>query len=389
MFLATFLGCMSGDSVPPVAAGPVATEAAAVATAPTSPAPAPPPPPLPASITILGAGDVIPHDPVKLSGARYGWASLFAEIAPMVQAADLAIVNLETPIAPVRNGRLGEKVFNAPVELAVALRDAGFDGAALANNHVWDQRTDGLLETLSNLDQVGLVHAGAGATCADAQKPVFFERNGIKVGWFSTTRIHNLYLNRGPDEPCVFKFDVDDILAGVASARADGAALIVLSLHWGVEYQTTPKDWDERFARTLIAGGVDIILAHHPHVLQSARWIEKNGRRGVVIHSLGNLMAAQGWSAGAASGSSQALRRDGGLFEVVAERTTEGVHLVSARLHPTWVEHGQTGCRGRPSRMRTVLIEAALGDPAYAGCGYAARLPLVRRIVGAEFLTPK
>ncbi len=389
MLLATFLACMTGDAVPPAVAAPVAeyvaTEPAmaAIATAP----PAPPRPP--ARITILGAGDVIPHDPVKLSAARYGWASLFAEIAPMVAAADLAIVNLETPIAPVRSGRLAEKVFNAPVELAVALRDVGFDGAALANNHVWDQRTEGLLETLGNLDQVGLAHAGAGATCADAQKPVYFERNGIKVGWLSTTRIHNLYLNRGPDDPCVFKFDVDDILAGVTAARADGAELIVLSLHWGVEYQTTPKDWDERFARTLVAGGVDIVLAHHPHVLQSARWIEKNGRRGVVIHSLGNLMAAQGWSAGAASGSSQALRRDGGLFEVVAERTAEGMRLVSARLHPTWVEHGQTGCRGSPSRMRTVLIEAALGDPAYAGCGYAARLPIVRRIVGAEFLAPK
>ncbi len=385
MLLALSIACATPDAAPVSSASSVAMVPAGVAPAATPPSSVAPPAP-PSRITILGAGDVIPHNEVKLSAERYGWNSLFAEIAPLVTAADLAIVNLETPIAPLQTGKLAERVFNAPIGLAVALRDAGFDGAALANNHAWDQRSTGLLETLKNLDQVGLPHAGAGATCADARRPVFFDKNGIRVGWLSSTRIHNLNLNRGPDDPCVFDFDVDEILAVATAIRAGGADLIVLSLHWGVEYEISAKAWDQRFARTLIAGGIDIILAHHPHVLQSAQWVERKGGRGLVIHSLGNLMAAQGWNAGAGSGSPHALRRDGGLFEVVAERSVEGVQLVSARLHPTWVEHGQTGCRGSPSRMRTVLLTQAVGDPAYAGCGHEARLPIIRRIVGADFV---
>jgi len=340
----------------------------------------------PGRFTLLGAGDVIPHDPVKLTGERYGYATLFAEIAETVRAADVAIVNLETPIAPVRDGKTMQKVFNAPVELAVALRDAGFDGASLANNHVWDQSRAGLLETVANLDQIGLKHAGAGRTCDEAERAEEFVVHGVRVAWLSTTRIHNLYLNQERTDPCVFKFDLAAVLARVAAARAAGADLVVLSVHWGVEYQTTARSWDEAFAQTLVAGGVDVLFGHHPHVLQRARWVDADGRRGVFIMSMGNLMAAQGWDAGPASGSSQALRRDGGLFEVVVEHDAAGVRLASARFRPTWIEHRQTGCRGGPSRMRAVLVERAVADPNYAGCGYERRLPIVRRIIGAEFV---
>lgn len=357
----------------PVAA---AAPAAAVAAAPNEPA----------RMVILGAGDVIPHTPVLESAERHGWASLFAEIAPRVQAADLAIVNLETPIAPVRDGRTAQKVFNAPVGLPVALRDAGFDGAALGNNHVWDQSRAGLLETVANLETIGLAHAGAGRTCDEAEQAVRLDRNGFRVAWLSTTRVHNLYLNRERTEPCVFRFELDAVLARVAEARAAGAELVVLSLHWGVEYETTPRSWDESFAKKLVASGVDVILAHHPHVLQPARWIEAGGRRGVAIFSLGNLMAAQGWTAGPTSGSSQALRRDSGLFEVTVERVDGQVRLTDARLEPLWIEHRATGCRGGPTRMRAVPIFSALTDPVYAGCGYAARLPVIRRVVGADFV---
>ncbi len=382
MFGLLLFACASPPSETAAAATVAAIEAGTVDPA----APTPEAPPAPGRFTLLGAGDVIPHDPVKLTGERYGYATLFSEIADTVRAADVAIVNLETPIAPVRDGKTMQKVFNAPVELAVALRDAGFDGASLANNHVWDQSRAGLLETVANLDQIGLKHAGAGRTCDEAERAEEFVVHGVRVAWLSTTRIHNLYLNRERTDPCVFKFDLDAVLARVAAARAAGADLVVLSVHWGVEYQTTARSWDEAFAQKLVAGGVDVLFGHHPHVLQRARWVDAGDRRGVFIMSMGNLMAAQGWDAGPASGSSQALRRDGGLFEVVVEHDPAGVRLASARFHPTWIEHRQTGCRGSPSRMRAVLVERAVTDPAYAGCGYAHRLPIVRRIVGEAFV---
>jgi poly-gamma-glutamate synthesis protein (capsule biosynthesis protein) len=356
-------------------------------------APAPPPPPPPsARVRLLATGDVIPHPAVAWSGETYGWDSLFAEVKAEVTAADLAFVNLETPVAPGRDGPTGDMIFNAPIALPQALAYAGFDGVSLANNHVWDQGRSGLVETVGHLDDIGLAWAGAGRTCAEAEAPRLFVRDGITIGWISSTRVHNAYLNRGPDDPCVFAFDVPRILAAAQAARDQGAELVVLSLHWGVEYESAPRSWDRHYAEQLVAGGIDAVLGHHPHVLQPATWVSAGGRRGFVAYSLGNLVTAQAWTYTLGGGSDWGLRRDGGLLELIAERVDGVATFTSARLLPTWTEHGAQVCTGRPPRVRAILLGpalAALGDdPAWRSCAthYRQRLAAVRRVVGAPLV---
>ncbi|MDP2309116.1 MAG: CapA family protein [Pseudomonadota bacterium] len=388
MLVALVLACHMPAAVPaPATQGePIATVAAP---APEPPPPEPPkPPPPPPRVRMLAAGDIIPHPSVLGSAETHGWDSLFTEVKEVVGAADLAIVNLETPLASALDGNTAEKVFYAPVALAEAVRDAGFDAVSIANNHVWDQGRAGLVETVGHLDAVGLAWAGAGRTCAEAEAYRIFERNGLTIGWVAASRVHNLYLNGEPADPCVFKFDPARVIAVGQAARAAGAELVVLSVHWGQEYEAEPRSWERNYAKMLVAGGFDVILGHHPHVLQPIEWVEHGGRRGLVAYSLGNFLSGQSW---AYSSPERGLRRDGGLLELVMERVDGVAAVTSAKLLPTWTEHGAVACAGRPARVRAILlgpsVVAAEADPATQVCAahYRQRIAAVRDAVGRPF----
>jgi poly-gamma-glutamate synthesis protein (capsule biosynthesis protein) len=361
--------------------------------APVPPAPPPPPP----TLELLAVGDIIPHGSVKSSVAHHpeagneGWDSLFSEVRERISAADLAFINLETPIAPDRNGPTGQKVFNGPVALLNALVDAGFDAVSLANNHVWDQSRSGLVETVGHLEKTPLAWAGAGRTCEEAVRPWIFEKNGYKIGWISSSRIHNLYLNEGPQDPCVFKFSVTEILASAKKAREQGAELVFLSLHWGVEYESTPKDWDRHYAHDLLNGGIDGIFGHHPHVLQPLETYETtDGRHTFVDFSLGNFISGQAFEYRPNSGSEWGLRRDGGLLSVKIERVDGKAGITQVHLEPLWTEHGETCLTDQ--WLHSILLEPSLEKvketPELSACAthYAQRIAAVRRVVGASFV---
>ncbi|MES2644620.1 MAG: CapA family protein [Myxococcota bacterium] len=386
MLLALVLACHTPEAAPAPTTQGASVAAVAAPIAPPEPPEPPKPPPPPPKLRLIAAGDFIPHPSVQSSAAEHGWDSVFADVKDVVSAADLAILNLETPVAPGSTGSTAAKVFNAPVALVQAVRDAGFDAVSIANNHVWDQGRAGLVETVGHLDAVGLAWAGAGRTCAEAEAYRIFERNGLKVGWVAASRVHNLYLNREPGDPCVFKFDPARVIAAGQAARAAGAELVVLSVHWGQEYEPEPRSWERTFAQMLVAGGIDAILGHHPHVLQPVEWVEHGGRRGLVAFSLGNFVSGQSWSY---SSEERALRRDGGLLEIVMERVDGVAAITSATLLPTWTEHGAVACAGRPARVRAILLGpaavAADADPATRICGthYRQRIASIRKSAGA------
>jgi poly-gamma-glutamate synthesis protein (capsule biosynthesis protein) len=344
------------------------------------------PPPAPRALRLVAVGDIIPHDSVTASAVSHGWGSLFEETRALVSAADLALANLETPIAPSRAGRVGVKVFNAPPALPLALKEAGFDGVSIANNHVWDQGRGGLLETVTHVDAAGLARAGAGRTCEEATRPVLLDVQGVRVGWIAASRVHNLYLNRDADEPCVFKYATDDVVAAAAAARAAGAELVVLSVHWGQEYEREPRSWERSFARELVAGGVDVVLGHHPHVLQPIEFVESGGRRGLVAFSLGNFVSGQGWSGGA-----RAVRRDGVVLDLQVRAGAQGWEL-SYTAHPSSTEHGATACVGAPPRVRASLLDVAIpaadAAPATRRCAayYRARHADIGRALGGALV---
>lgn len=287
------------------------------AVAPDLPASTGPVPELPARwagpaelsrVSLIAVGDLLMHTNVKHAaraantvdddGASLnheGYAALFERV-PWVADADLAFANLETPVAPNANRGTRSMVFNVTPALLPALQQTGFDVLSFANNHVYDQGRAGLVETMENLDASGMTWIGAGQTCADARRARRTTVKGIDIAWIGASKVFNDNMNRGPDEACAFELDVDAALQEAAAARQDGAELVIMSLHWGHEYHLTPSAPEVEDARRLMDGGVDLILGHHPHVVQPVEIRDTpDGRVAVTAYSLGNFISNQAY----------------------------------------------------------------------------------------------
>ncbi len=358
---------------------PVVAPEAVVAAEP-EPVAAPEPP---APVVLVAGGDVLPHRRVKASAATHGWSDVFAGVAPALQAADLAFVNLESPVAPDHDQGVRGEVFNAPAALLDGLTEAGVDVVSFANNHAFDQGPDGLVETVTRARATGLSLVGAAPDCAGAQAATLHEVRGTRVAFLAATDLLNLDLHAGDHAPCLFvagpvctgdcgpdrdavHFALDEarLVRAVRAARAQ-ADVVVLSFHWGDEYRTTPLPEYPRLAQTLVDAGVDVLLGHHPHVLQPvAELTAADGRRAVVAYSLGNLVSdmSSSWRPGAPIGASRT--RDGALLRVtVAAGGVRGVEVL-----PTYTDN-------QPDRVRVVLLSDV--DPALQAQRQAAIAPII------------
>lgn len=317
------------------------------------------PPPAPASLTVVAVGDILMHQDVKRAAELDpgGFPSLWSDLIPLFKGADLAFGNLETPIAP-RTGRPGVPFqFNAPEALPAALRASGFSVLATANNHAFDQGSKGVRETLERLRAERLVAIGSGEDQAQAERLQILERQGIKVAFLGFTDLFNLDLNHRASEPWVRPLALEPALQAVREAKGR-ADLVVVSLHWGNEYQHEPTKRQRDIARGLVAAGCDLILGHHPHVIQPVELLESGGRKALVAYSLGNFISNQDRMYRAdlfpvAGGDN----RDGAALRIRFERRPgpdgqEGVLLAEALVEPLWTENNW----GAPTTRREIRV---------------------------------
>jgi len=264
-----------------------------------------------AQVSFAVAGDVIPHDPVRAAAAAagdgaQGWGALFSDVSDVFKRADFGFVNLETPVAPAHSRGSKPFMFDAPVVLLDALKANGIKIVSFANNHVMDQGWAGFSETREHLNEKGLLFAGSGDNKEKTWQPVITESNGIRVGWLGMTRWLNG--NRNPDkddQPQVNFFpypgesggapgmDEAGVLEAIKKARAQ-CDLLVVSIHWGVEYAPAPRPEDVETAHKMLEAGASVIVGHHPHVLQPVETYKtQDGRNTVIFYSLGNFLSNQ------------------------------------------------------------------------------------------------
>jgi len=298
--------CGIGQSTPTDSPpGPVATASPA---APATPTPTATPKP-PVTVVIVGAGDILPHNPVVVNANRnaggaagaYDFAPMFAEVAPLIEAADVAICHLETPLSAGNTNlsRPRTLVFNSPREVATGLRAAGFDGCDFASNHSWDRGLDGLAETIGVVEDAGLSYAGPHAEEARAGEAARHEVEDVSVAHlaYSYTMFNNWGPNTEvpPEAPWTARamwpvVEADGVISDAREARDAGADLVVVSMHWGEEYVVTPTQDQRELARALLESGtVDLILGTHVHVIQPCETID--GR--TVFYGLGNFLSNQ------------------------------------------------------------------------------------------------
>jgi len=216
------------------------------------------------------------------------------DLLESLRGADITFGNLESPIAsdstPVPDSG---GVFTAPPLAALALARAGFDIVSTANNHAWDGGQAAAEETMRLLTRAGVRFVGSGFGRDMAEQPVILERRGWRVAFFAVTRAWNpapysFYKHAGAN--WVAWGDTAWIYPAIRALKSSGRAdLIVVSVHGGREYADEPPDYHRDLLYGLVDAGADLVLAHHPHVLQPVVW----SRGKPIVPSLGNFVFVQ------------------------------------------------------------------------------------------------
>lgn len=259
------------------------------------PEPEPEPEPEPIAIRITAAGDNLLHNTVsmasELSEGGYDFYPIYENIQKIIAGSDIAFINQEVMLTGEVSAYPN---LAAPAENADALIQAGFNVINLATNHTLDKGMKGLEACLEN------VHArpfeavlGAFRTEEEAAQLCVLEKQGIRFGFLSYTYGLNGY-QLPSDKPWkVSLIDEQKIAADLAAIRSECDYLIV-SMHWGNEYQTGESDYQNRLAQLLCDGGADLIIGTHPHVLQPMKWLEReDGHKTLCAYSLGNFVSNQ------------------------------------------------------------------------------------------------
>ncbi|CAH2715984.1 hypothetical protein BACCIP111895_03168 [Neobacillus rhizosphaerae] len=247
--------------------------------------------------TTLGAiGDILIHSPVyqdAFKGDKYDFDPMFESVKPLLEKPDVLIANQESILGGTELGLSGYPMFNSPHEVADALVHTGVDIVSTANNHTLDKGEKGIQSETSYLDNIGLPHVGSFLNENDHQKLRIMNKEGIKIAYLAYTYGTNgIPVPKGKDF-LVNLIDRDNMKEEIHRAKKE-ADVVVMSIHWGIEYQRFPTNDQKDLANFLANEGVDVIFGSHPHVLQPMEWINTtDGRKTFVVYSLGNFISAQ------------------------------------------------------------------------------------------------
>ena len=235
-------------------------------------------------LTIAFCGDIMPGGEVAQYMGDTTIAEWLSGVSPAWHGADLLIGNLESPCIvqakPIEN-KLPELVFHASASRLRELVNAGFSAVTVANNHVLDCGPLGLSETLQGIKDVGLYHAGAGMNLTEALKPAFIPVRRVTVGLVAFC----YGPPAGHSSPGVAPCDPALMREALKNARAT-ADVVIAVLHDGLEYSDVPPVETRSRFRFLAENGADIVIGHHPHVLQGLEWHGSTP----IAYSLGDFL---------------------------------------------------------------------------------------------------
>lgn len=209
----------------------------------------------------------------------------FARMAPRLRRADIAFGNLECAVATTGQPIPKQFNFRADPSTLEALVNAGFDIVSLANNHAWDYGRGALAETVRRVRKAGIVPVGAGDNRAEAHKLVTLRKNGQKIGFLAYLGLLPALIPESETEPSLAMASVETIQKEVAAARPQVDVLIV-SLHAGQEMAAYITPRQRAFAQAAIDAGADLVIGHHPHVVQPL--VTYRGKP--ICYSLGNFV---------------------------------------------------------------------------------------------------
>src|SRR3954470_4269838 len=254
----------------------------------------------PRGFTLVASGDVLPHSSIidrarfDAGGGGYDFRPMLSGIRSVVSRADLALCHMET-VYGANGDYTGYPTFKSPPEVAQALAVTGYDGCSTASNHSLDDGSGGIRATPDALDRAGVRHAGSARTEAEARTLTVLRAGSAKVAHLAYTYDTNGFPLPQGQPWAVNLMDEKKILADARAARKAGADIVVVSLHWGTEWQDEPDEQQVVLARQLTASrtgtrpDVDLILGTHAHVPQAYEKV--NGTW--VVYGMGDQIAGE------------------------------------------------------------------------------------------------
>ena len=283
---------------------------------------------------IMCAGDLM-CEPVMSQSCffnnKFFFEPYFVHVKKLLESSDFAIANLETSVSDnypyaIDVHRLEDRYHcNAPKEYLEALRYAGFDAFALANNHTCDTGVQGLQDTIANLDDMGFLHTGA-YTKADDNHELIVDINGIKVAFLSYTEHFNSDLDmkcftKYGREVMLNKYSSDKLKNDILEAKKLGAEFILVYIHfWCKDYTHEVSESQIEVAKEIAEAGADCIVGGHPHAVQKYdRIVTSKGKNVPVNYCLGNFITSD----------SNMITRQSYIYELFLEKDNTGKVFIS------------------------------------------------------------
>ncbi len=250
------------------------------------------------SMTLAAVGDILIHNTVYNDAQindGYDFNPMFSAVKEYLVSPDLTIANQETIIGGSEIGLSSYPSFNSPYELADALVENGIDIVSIANNHTIDRGEKAVLNATNYFDKIKLQYVGGYKDWEDKKRIRVLNRNGINIAFLSYTYGTNGIPIPAGKEYLVNLIDLPKIKEDIKAAK-EVSDVVSVSMHWGNEYQRYPSEEQLTLGKEIANAGADIIIGHHPHVLQPMGWIEReDGGQTFVIYSLGNFLSGQMW----------------------------------------------------------------------------------------------
>jgi poly-gamma-glutamate synthesis protein (capsule biosynthesis protein) len=281
--------------------------------------------------SLSAIGDVLIHDrvynPAYIGNGKYNFVPHLKQVKPYLEKADITVANQESMIGGTKIGLSSYPSFNSPHEVGDALKHSGVDIVTLANNHTLDRGEDAIQSAITYWNKIGLDYTGSYVSAEDQRRIRIIEKNGIIFSFLAYTYGTNGIKTPNDKQYLVNLIDENKIKKDISSAKGI-SDVVVVSLHFGKEYQRLPNEEQIQLAKQLAQAGADIIIGHHPHVLQPMEWIKReDGRRSIVAYSLGNFF----------SGQTGDYKDIGGIMQIKVDKIVKNDETIITLKEPSFI----------------------------------------------------
>lgn len=300
------------------------------------------------SARIMANGDLLYHDIIYISAKKsdgtYDFHENFEYVKPWLKQADLVIGDFEGTVNK-DHYLAGYPLFNAPGEVMDAIKDAGYQVLDLAHNHILDSQIEGVVSTADAIEKAGMTPVGVYTHEPRDKAPIVIkEVNGIRVALLAYSYGFNgieQSISQEDYNRYLSDLDEDKMKAEIERAEKEADITIIMP-QMGVEYQIEPTEEQKKLYHKMIDWGADIIFGGHPHVVEPAETVEKNGDKKLIIYSMGNFISNQRIETMQDVENAKWTER-GVLMDVTIKKKSGKTTIETAQAHPSWVSRTPKG----------------------------------------------